>query len=224
MSDIAVPNQSIIPEELSKSKYGTLEVFGDMSSGASWLPRLALFGSNSDLVKEGKAQMATWGLIKSKDDFEQLGKEVDIIPVSWRPKAMKLTDSPVSYFNPETPEFKDIQAKSDIQNSKCVFGPEFLIWVPSLAKFATYYMSSKSARNQAKEVLGMIGRGCTLGIKLISNKDYTWHAPVPKRCTSELTAPPQEQMGLIAKSFNEPEDSSVEFSPEKLEEESNRPR
>jgi hypothetical protein len=60
-------------------------------AGASgFLPRLQLFGSSSDAVKEGKIGVAHWGVVRGKDQLEDLGKETDILVIAGRAKALDI--------------------------------------------------------------------------------------------------------------------------------------
>ena len=90
-------NKSIIPvENLTLAKHGSDEDFKAVASGsAGFLPRLQLFSGNSDMTKRGKIPIAHYGLVTGRDSVDDLGPEVEILPVSWRPKAMRLTDDQV---------------------------------------------------------------------------------------------------------------------------------
>lgn len=214
-------------QNLSVSKYGTDENFEKIATATAFLPRLQLFGANSGAVKEGKMPMAHWGLVPQKDTYVDLGPTVDVIPISWRPKAMKFseTGTPISFFDPESEEFKKIEQEADNKVQGAVYGHEFLVYVPAAAKFAIYYMCSITSRRQAPEVRALLGKGATLGTVLISNKQYKWHGPTVNVCPNPLEPPNMSDVTRNAESFNNPESSSVEFDPAKMEnEEAARPR
>ncbi len=104
-----------------------------------------------------------------------------------------------------------------------MYGPEFLVYIPSLRRFATYFMSSKTSRRQAPELNALKGRGATLKCKLIETPKYSWHGPVVTVCNTQLSNLPssedvEEQLGR----FNNPDESSVEFNPTKIEEDAER--
>lgn len=211
-------NQLIPVDKNEVSKYSTTEDFLAVSS-ATFLPRLQLFGANSELVKKGKFPMAHYGVVTQKDQAEDLGPEVEIIPIAWRPKAMRLIDTPVSYFNPKSEDFMSVQKDSEQPNSNCMYGPEFLIWIPALQRFGTYFMSSKTARRQAPELRALLGCGAVLGCQLIETKQYSWHGPTVKRAVGEITnLPSEDEVDRQRKTFNNPEESTIEFDPAKLEE------
>lgn len=212
-------NQIIPTKEFGISKYGTPEDFNAIATASSWLARLQLFGSNSDAVKRGLFPMAHYGLVIQKDQFEDLGPEVEVLPVSWRPKAMRIPTNanPISYFNPKDEDFLKVQKDSEQPNSGCMFGPEFLLWIPSMKRFATYFMSSKTSRRQAPELRSLMGQGALLGVQLIETSQYSWHGPTVRRAVGEFTElPTMEEVKKQVDTFNNPEESSIDFDPERL--------
>lgn len=201
-------------EGMTGSKYATDEIFNEISTSGSYLPRLQLFGGNSDAVKEGKIPMAHYGLVRSKDQIEDLSGTCHILPICWRSKAMRLTEgNVVSVFNPQHSDFKQIMMDSEEKDSKCLFGPEYLVWLFKERTFATFLMGSKTARREARHLKPLLGRAATLKVKLVSNKNYKWHSPVITPCTSPF---PQDSMPAIDKvreeadKFNNPEETVVE--------------
>lgn len=105
------------------SKFADDKVFAGMSSGG-FLGRLQLFGSNSDAAKEGKIAMGNYGLVSGKD-IEDLGKEVNVIILSWRPKALQIDQAEntvITVFDHTDAKFRDIQNRSEEPNSGCMFG------------------------------------------------------------------------------------------------------
>ena len=210
----------LIPIDTSiVSKYANDEVFNKIATSRFWLPYLQLVGSNSKLVQQGKVNQAHYVLVLQKDQFEDLGKEVDVLPIDWRPKAMKMTPggTPISYFDPNSEEFLEVQERSETPNSGCMFGPEFLLWIPAVKRFSSYFMSSKTSRNRAPELRTLLGRGATLKTKLIETKQFRWHSPTVFTCASRFEVPSNEEVQLQRKMFCNPETSTVDFEPEKLE-------
>lgn len=220
---------TLIPiDNNSISKYGSDGDFAAVSSTFQFLPRLQLFGSNSDFVKRGRIPMAHYGLVTQKETVEDMGPEVDMVPVSWRPKAMRITnDQPLSYYNPQSEDFQKVQKDSEQPNSGCMFGPEFLVWLPVLKKFASFFMSSKTARNRAQEVRALMGCGATLGVQLIETAKYTWHGPTIRPCSAEFdNLPDADELKKQVDTFNNPSESTIEFDTSELEKDSTpaRPR
>jgi hypothetical protein len=126
--------------------------FGAIITSAVYLPRIQLFGGNSDLVKEGKIGMGHYGLVRAKDQVDDLGVQFNCCPFSWRFKAVRITEANdvFSYFNPNADEFKAIMVESEQQDSGCMYGVEFLTWIPDpTATFATFFFASKTARRES---------------------------------------------------------------------------
>jgi len=70
-------------EELPLQKYGE-ETFEKLSKSGDWLPQLRLYGSNNDVVKEGKFEMGHYGLTYNKDQIVDLSPEVSILVIAER--------------------------------------------------------------------------------------------------------------------------------------------
>lgn len=64
----------------------------------------------------------------------------------------------------------------------------------------------------------LLRRGATLKAKLVSNKLYKWHTPIVVPCTSPLDAPEVSLMTDVVEKFNNPDETSVEFDPTKINE------
>lgn len=187
--------------------------FDDLAKATEWLPRLTLFGSNSNACKEGKMPIAHYGLVHNKDQITDLGKNVQAYIVAWRPKAL-LTDGgegkPVNYFNPESQAFKDIRAKSGIPDSGALVGPEFLVYVVAQG-FATFFMASKTARNTAPAVKALMGKGAILSAKLIESGKFKWHGPTVMEASAPFTdQPTPEDLEKVVTAFNNPPESQIE--------------
>ena len=192
-----------------QSKYDDTD-FQGVASGGKWLPRVQLFGSNSDAAKMGLIPIGTYGLVNGKN-LIPLGNEVDVLVVAWRPKAMEIGDGEVtSAFNPKSALFKDLVAKSDEADSGCMFGPEFLVYLPGQKQFATFFMGNKSARREAPAVKSCIGKAATLKVTLASNKKYKWHTSVCVACSTPFDLPAIDEIKEKANEFCNPPDAASE--------------
>lgn len=213
--------QMLVPiEALTQSKYSDDSFFDSMAVSGGYLPRLQLFGSSAEAVKKKKIGMGNFGVVIRKDEIEDLGEEVQILPLSWRPKVMKLKNdgsAPITYYDRQSPEFQAVEAtaKAD-KEAGCSFGPEFLVWVPNIRRFATYFMNSNTAHIQAPELRAQIGHGTTLKSQLIETSKYSWYGPRVFPCVTPFEVPDQATMTQVITKFNNPEDST-EFDVEKLE-------
>jgi len=176
---------------LTPNALSTDTEFDKALASSSFLPRVQLFGSNSNAVKEDKIGKGRYGLVRSKDSIEDLGPSMNCIPLDFRWKAMQITESAiVSVYDMKSEAFKKLQTTADtVKDSGCMWGPEFLIWLPDQACFATFYLSSISSRREAKPIRSMFGFGCTLSAELIKKAKYVWHAPKSARCLTPLVPP-----------------------------------
>lgn len=193
--------------------------FEDLSSG-KYLPRLALYGSKSDAVTEGKIAGGTYGVVTGKDNIIVLDKEVDVLVISWRPTAidMKSEDTVTAVHTKSDPLFMQIANRADNEDeSGCMYGPEFLVYVHAVKKYATFLCGSKSTRKPevAGTIKGLMSNNVTLKVALASNKRYKWHVPVPIKCSTPYPLPPIEEIAEKAALFNNPEPPKVQ---EKIEE------
>lgn len=183
-----------------------------VSSSGDFLPRLQLFGGNSDACKKGQIQIAHYGLVTGKDTIEDMGKEVDIIVICGRPKALRICDDGtiITKFDPNDDEFKKIMEDSNVADSGCMYGPEFMVFVPDVQRFATFFMSSKTARRSAASVHARLRKAATLKAEFIETKKYSWHGPVCVPCSSPMSAPSNEDIAAAVKKFTSAKESSVE--------------
>lgn len=211
---------------LPMSKYTEDDkAWSDVVTSASFLPYITLYGGNSNLVKEGKIGMAHYGLSRGKDKLDDLGKEFDFLALAWRFKAMEIADGTIiSKYNPKDPGFLAIQAKSEIKDSGCMFGIEFMFYVPNppAACFATFFCNSKTSRREAPNIKVFCPRGespagpakgpewATLKTNFIKSGTYAWHGPNVTKCSTPYNAPDNDEMIDQATKFANPKESGVE--------------
>ncbi len=208
MSNIVVSG-STVPSKWSD------DVAKAMGSTA-YLPRLQLYGGNSEAVKEGKVPMGAYGLATSRN-VKPLGKPLDVLVIEWRPKAMFVSkDKSVveCVYDPDAPRFKEISAMADTtSDSGCMFGPEFLVWVPN-EDYATYFLSSKSARYEFNNLKKLINCMASLDSVLVKGTGKqtgrSWHAPKVSDCLTPYQLPAIEEIDKQKSDFLNPK----EFTPE----------
>lgn len=186
---------------------------------AGFLPRLQLFTSNSQEVKRGKIDLAAYGLISGKEKtLTPLGKNIIVVPISWRPKAMFTKAKPVvAYHNPKSDEFKDFKARALADsNAGYMFGPEFLLYMGAEHGFVTFYFGSKTARNESPKLRGLLPidsmpyRPAMLSAQFIENKDYSWHGPLVTPSSQNIALPEQAEIDMVVSVFLKPKDSVIE--------------
>jgi len=227
-----LPEEGTFTVPVLANPYDDAKEFAKIAKASNFLPRLQLFGSGSDLVKEEKVQVG-YCIVRSQDDRTELGRNVDVMVLNWRPKALdtKAVDDKgkpciISSFKVGSEEFNAIQRKSAIKNSGAMYGPEYLLYVPATGEFCTFFMGSPTARREAPVVKGYIateenrakGKGkvlCTFITHLFANKEFKWHGTRVLDCTTPpATVPTSDEMAEQQKSFLNPPVRTVEEASE----------
>jgi hypothetical protein len=215
-----VMGNDLIPAEafpIAESKYADDKAFDVVATGGAFLPRLQLYGGNSEQCKEGKIGIGRWGIQKGKEVVD-LTNQVDVLVLAWRPKAMQLGEEVIAVYNPASDEFKRIVAQSEVKDSGAMFGPEFLIYVPSQSAFVTYFANSKTARREAPQIKALMRKAATFKTQLIKTKKYSWHGPVVTPCSTPFDLPPMDDIKVQMEKFNNPPETDVEAAPDESEE------
>ncbi|KKN00821.1 hypothetical protein LCGC14_1133900, partial [marine sediment metagenome] len=197
----------------------TSHSFNDVAASLTkgYLARLQLFGSKSDACAEGKIGIGRWGLVRD-DNIIDLGPELDAVIVSWRPKALQIAkDGIFADHDPTSDLYMKIKELSEVKDSGCMHGPEFLLWIPSQDQFVTYHMSSKTARRESQKMEPLFGKAATFRCKLIDppNSRYKWHGPVITGCSDPLEMPSIEEVTDRVKDFQNPSKQEVELADDK---------
>ena len=192
---------------------GELANFDEVTSNeTSYLPRLQLFGSKSAACAEQKIGIGHWGLVND-DVITDLSTTTDIVILAFRAKALDTSGDTVINNHDATSEvYAAIREKSKVQDSGCMYGPEFLVFVPSEKVFATYFASSKTARREAKKLRPLLGCGATLKCRLIEQGKWKWHGPIVLPCSAPLTVPDVEIIKEQIEKFKNPPVSDIEVA------------
>jgi hypothetical protein len=185
------------------------EDFDKIAKVGDWLPRVQLFGGNSKDCKAGRIGIGRYGFVKSKDSIVDLGPEFSGLVFCWRPRAMEVkNDDVTSFFDTAQADFKRIMAESELEDSGCFYGPEFLIWVPQVKSLATLFCNSKTMRSEAPNLKGIIEgdkKAFTAKVKFIEKGKYSWHGPVFLNCTTPVQPlPDMKMLTEEAGKFNDP--------------------
>jgi len=168
--------------------------FDSLSSGGG-LPRMSLYTSNSQEVKDGEFPTNTYGL-KVGELLHDLGKNVDVVICAYRLTALQVSDDGFcSSHDAKSPLFKDIMHIADTQGygSGTIYGQEFLVWVPQHKTFATIMCGSKTARNMASGIKSLVGEVATMGSKKMENKKYSWFGMTCTASNAVITETPEEE-------------------------------
>lgn len=195
----------------------------DELAKASWLPRIQLEGSNSNLVKLDKIPKGSYALHTGKDKFTELGKNVECLVLTFRPKATDLSDVKkiLTSYNPKSPLYmkikEDAESKDkEVKKSK-MYGMEFLLYLPEGPdgkKYATLHMGNATSRFEAGNFRPLMKKPARLGVETINNGQYIWEAIRVFSLTRDIVPDDLNEMALIVSNFLKPPADSVEVSQE----------
>ena len=185
-----------------------------VSKNKEYLPRLKLCGSQAGECQRGLVGIGHYALIKSREDVEDIGDDFDVIVLAGRAKAVQLSDPPIQSFDPECALFKDLQEESTKKDSEAMYGPEFLVYIPDLQVYATFFLCNPTGRRCAPDVSARMNSGANFGSRLIETKKYKWHGPVIKDCGAPLEVPELDMITEVATKFLNEKDSKVEVAEE----------
>lgn len=185
---------------------------------SEYLPRLQQMTSNSDKCKSGEFPINHYAFIAG-ENYEDLGKQLDVLFLAWQPLAMDTSSgSPLYFYNQNSPNFLKTQQKSGVQDSGCMYGPNFLVWIPQLQKFATFFAGTKSLRRDAAAFDSFLKQGafCTLEMTQRKTPKYTWFSTAASKCNASYDMPPADEATAKAiKMFQDAKDSEVELADQK---------
>lgn len=179
----------------------------------SFLPRLAIFGGQSDLAKQGVIGLGNLGLQKGKDEVLDFGKSVDILVLTYRHNAIEFTPEGVfNFYDPKGANFQRIVETAD--NAKglcgCQYGPEFLVYIPAAESFGSFHLASKSARYIANDTRALVGRWATVSSDFIKKPKYSWHTPkIAPAVATNYDVPPLDILQAEIDKFRNAKDSNV---------------
>ncbi len=182
-----------------------------VASAGTFLPRIKLCqGQAKEVSKRQVARGGCFALVVSKDEIIDLGEEVVMIVAAGRSKALEVGDMILTNFDHKSPEFKRIELESKDKDSGCMFGPEYLVWLPEHKMLATLFLCSPTARREGAAVHARLGRGALLTSKLIETEKYSWFGPVCKDYTSPIAdLPPATELHEAIDRFRNERSSEV---------------
>jgi len=199
--------------DLSSITEGAVQKYDDNDfdaiASAGYLARLQLMTSNSAQCKSGAFPINHYALV-SGQSYQDLGESLDILVIAWRPKALDTSDGVITAYDKEDKEFQRIVAASDVKDSGCMFGPEFLVYIPSIKEFATFFFGSKSGRREAPAVRGRMHKAATMKAQECKGKSHTWFSPTTMPCTTPFEQPDMDKLQEELQKFNNPPKSEIE--------------
>ena len=222
--------------QLPSTQLGSDDQFTDLAKSADYIGRLQLF-TKGKAVNKKLVGPGNYGIPISDEEVNDLGDEIDIIPLARRPKAIDMTDNEaiiVSY-DPESAEFKRIAATSLEKESHCMYGPSFLVYEKSTGCFLEFFCGNKSSRSESKKVYPYLPLSqadidakaarnedvsdltphgpipLRLKSRLVEKGQYSWHVPVVVKCTEPFTKlPPMDRIAKEITAFLTVKDNGVE--------------
>jgi len=217
MSDTALVPVNL--DQLPSTQIGTDDQFAELAKGGDYLGRLKLYTKSKDAIK-GLITDGHYGIPESEKEITDLGDSVDILPLARRPKAIDMTDMEalVISYNPESEEFKRIQAQSVEADSHCQYGPSFLVYERSTGRFLEFFCGNKSSRRESGKIFPFLpltqadidakaaARNpvgdlkphgpipVTLKVEVAENRKGIWHVPVVTKCSTPFTRLPSDDV------------------------------
>lgn len=179
-------------------------------TASDFFPRLQLIQPASKAIGRKQVKGAgVYSLTKGKDEVEDLGETVNAVVCAVRAKALRTKGMLMSVFDPKNDEFLKIKAESSVKNSGCMWGPEFLLYLPDYGGgeglFATFFMSSPTQRRSSKSVNARLRKAAVLSAKFIDGDEHGWYATECADCVEQFAQLPEpaEFQEQIEKFLNE---------------------
>jgi hypothetical protein len=199
-------------EKGPSTQISTDDQFAELARASNCLERLQLY-TKGKAVNRKLIEAGNYGIPVNDEAVNDLGSQIDIVPLARRPKAIDMSDSEailVSYA-PDSEEFKRIAAQSLEKEPQCLYGPSFLVFERSQGAFLEFFCGNKSSRSEAKniypylpltqadidaqaargkDVTGLVPHGplpLTLKSRLLKKGTYSWHLPVVAKCNEPFT-------------------------------------
>jgi hypothetical protein len=203
-------------DNLPVTSSGSDEQFAALAQSSGFIGRLQLYTKgtavNKRLIGPGE-----FGIPGSGESIEVLGDSVDLMVLARRAKAVDLndTDAIVTSYDPSEDAFKDIAARSALQNSRCMYGPSFLVYERTTGRFLEFFCGTKSSRSEAGKIYPFLPltaadiearkaagndvsslephgpRAMTLKSRLVEKNDWSWHVPVVIPCSTPFSNLPK---------------------------------
>ncbi len=190
--DAALASLTGVTSAGQMEKYNSNLLF-EMTKRGDYLARLALQGSSSDLVKDDKIAKGNYAFITSKESFIDLGPSVDIMPFVWRSLALDISSKPG-------------------MNLMCMWGPQFLVWIPKIEKFAGLHLNSATNRPCGTMIDELKNKGVTLTwSKRTNDAGQKWEGIVVNPCTTPFAIP---DLGAIKTAIDKFNAEALEKPPE----------
>lgn len=181
-------------------------------TSAKYLPRVQLMTGRSKIVQKKEFTENHFALVIS-NSYQDLGASVDALVVGVRPKAVDTKADPISVSydprpdanNQPTGEFARIKKATETPDSGCMYGLEFLLWLPETQMFATLFLGSASGRMESQVFLTKMGKAITLKAQFIETKRYSWWAVKCFACSTPFNLPTTAAIQDVLARFKSPD-------------------
>jgi hypothetical protein len=98
-------------------------------------------------IDEGLIPPGHYGIPESEKKIIDLGTQIDVLPLARRTKALDMSEqTPIATYDANSEQFKDIAARSQDSDSKCMYGTSFLVFERSNGRLLEFFFGSKSSR------------------------------------------------------------------------------
>jgi hypothetical protein len=177
----------------------TLLDFAKMTEdSATFLPRIQLI-TRGKFVDKGLIAPGHWGIPKvGGEEIEDLGDNIDILPLAARAKALDITDREAVVVSYDAGSTEFVKIRTSDTNLGCMWGPSFLVLLRNDGKLYEIFFSNASGRNEAPNLVPFLPAAdsppsvATLGSRYIERPPHSWHVPVTKRCSEPIANLPQK--------------------------------
>jgi hypothetical protein len=170
------------------------------------------------------------------EEIDDLGEKIDIVPFSYRPKALDVSDREaiITVFDVKDPEFQRI--KNAPKNTGCMWGPSFLVMERSTGKLYELFFGNISGRTESGKLKPFLpseaNKGqpsaASLGIRYKKMPDYGWHLPVITKCSEPFDPAnvkfTEEQLNQEIEKFLNPEKGAEKVDEEEAKKMKKRDR
>jgi hypothetical protein len=196
----------------------TSDIFQAVAKSGSFLERVQLY-TKGNAIDNGLIAPGRYGVPRGDDVIQDLGNEMDILPVCCRVKALNMQDRDniITNYDSTSEAFRAIKELGDKPNSNCMYGPTFLVFERSSGQFYEFFCGTSSTRKEAPKIGYYLPKSaadaetlsrtlsrpvstspevCTLKVKYIKKPTYGWHVPVCVPCSSPMTNLPSREVIL----------------------------
>lgn len=210
-TNLAVSGEDAVAALINAGQQATEEELAVVSSASSFIPRLQLFTGKSKACTSKKIPAEHFGISQGQKILD-LGERVDVLPLVYRPKALDTNDPIMQNYTPSSEEFQRIMAKAGEKDSGCMYGPEYLLWLPSQRMFVTLFFSSATMRNEAPAMKARQGKPCTLVPTHIDppKSKFDWWSTEVLPCSTPFEMPTPEETKAAIDKYNALEDTQIE--------------